>query len=120
MFTSHYNAIALLYRYRGLHDNSYPYGYSRQYWHILSARLAFVFAFQFLVYTLTSLIGWLVPDKPEELKFKMEREREVVKALLREREYESDIEDEDDDPVEFKDALQYLNPEDRGSCLKSA
>ena len=49
---------------------------------MVAARLAFVVVFQFLVYSITSLIAWVVPDVPENLKFKQEREREVVKEKL--------------------------------------
>lgn len=49
---------------------------------MVAARLAFVVVFQFLVYSITSLIAWVVPDVPENLKFKQERERQVVKEKL--------------------------------------
>lgn len=49
---------------------------------MVAARLAFVVVFQFLVYSITSLIAWAVPDVPENLKFKQERERQVVKEKL--------------------------------------
>ena len=49
---------------------------------MVAARLAFVVVFQFLVYSITSLIAWVVPDVPENLKFKQERERQLVKEKL--------------------------------------
>ena len=49
---------------------------------MVAARLALVVVFQFLVYSITSLIAWAVPDVPENLKFKQERERQVVKEKL--------------------------------------
>lgn len=49
---------------------------------MVAARLAFVVVFQFLVYSITSLIAWVVPDVPENSKFKQERERQVVKEKL--------------------------------------
>lgn len=99
------------YRYRGYHDNNYPYGYSRTYWHLLTARLAFVFVFQFIVYTITGFIAWLVPDRPAELQFKAEREKQVIKTVFQESEDYSDIEeysDNDDDTEVFEDAKQSL------------
>lgn len=99
------------YRYRGYHDNTYPYGYSRTYWHLLTARLAFVFVFQFIVYTITGFIAWLVPDRPAELQFKAEREKQVIKTVFQETEDYSDIEeysDNDDDTEVFEDAKQSL------------
>ena len=99
------------YRYRGYHDNTYPYGYSRTYWHLLTARLAFVFVFQFIVYTITGLIAWLIPDRPDELQFKAEREKQVIKTVFQDSEDYSDIEeysDNDDDTEKFEDAKQSL------------
>lgn len=98
-------------RYRGYHDNTYPYGYSKTYWHLLTARLAFVFIFQFIVYTITGLIAWLVPDRPDELQFKAEREKQVIKTVFQDSEDYSDIEeysDNDDDTDVFEDAKQSL------------
>lgn len=69
-------------RYSGYFDNTYPYNRSKEYWNVVAARLAFVVVFQFLVYSITSLIAWAVPDVPENLKFKQERERQVVKEKL--------------------------------------
>lgn len=69
-------------RYKGYYENTYPYKRSSEYWNILAARLAFVFIFQFVVYTITAFIAWIIPDIPEELKFKMKREKELEKAIL--------------------------------------
>lgn len=38
--------------------------------------------FQFVVYSLTGLIAWIIPDVPEDLQFKEEREKQVVKEKL--------------------------------------
>ena len=101
-------------RYRGYHDNTYPYGYSRTYWHLLTARLAFVFVFQFVVYAVTSFIAWLVPDRPDELEFKVEREKQVIKAVFHEDDDFSDLEEDedDDDTVVFEDAKQDFDVEE--------
>ena len=83
-------------RYAGYHDNTYPYKFSRQYWHVVAARLAFVLAFQFVVYSVTSMVGWAIPDIPENLKFKIEREKQVAKAALQPPS-DDDEEEEDED-----------------------
>ena len=104
-------------RYPGYHDSTYPYGFSKAYWHLLTARLAFVFVFQFVVYTVTGFIAWLVPDKPDELQFIMEREREMVKTVFYTPEYDSDIEElkkeEDDNVTHYEDALDEINVESK-------
>ena len=48
----------------------------------MAARLAFVVAFQFVVYSVTNMIAWIVPDVPEDLQFTDEREKQVVKEKL--------------------------------------
>lgn len=77
-------------RYKGYYKDSYPYKRSSEYWNILAARLAFVFVFQFVVYTITAFIAWVIPDVPEELKFKMRREKELEKAVLK-QEYNANV-----------------------------
>ena len=70
-----------------------------------------MFVFQFIVYTITGFIAWLVPDRPDELQFKAEREKQVIKTVFQESEDYSDIEeysDNDDDTEEFVDAKQSL------------
>lgn len=76
-------------RYKGYHNNYYPYNRSTEYWNILAARLAFVFVFQFTVYAIASFIAWIVPDTPEELEYKMKREKELAKALLQDHNNEN-------------------------------
>lgn len=72
-------------RYKGYFQNHYPYKHSSEYWNILAARLAFVFAFQFTVYAIASFIAWAIPDVPEELAFRMKREKELEKTLLKDQ-----------------------------------
>ena len=70
-----------------------------------------MFVFQFIVYTITGFIAWLVPDRPAELEFKAEREKQVIKTVFQESEDYSDIEeysDNDDDTEVFEDAKQSL------------
>ena len=70
-----------------------------------------MFVFQFIVYTITGFIAWLVPDRPAELEFKAEREKQVIKTVFQESEDYSDIEeysDNDDDTDVFEDAKQSL------------
>lgn len=101
-----------LYRYRGYHDNTYPYNYSREYWHLLAARLAFVLAFQLIVSAVTSFVAWVVPDTSDELKFKMEREKEIIKSVFYRNDDDSDVtdaDDEEDDVVQFEDARQEID-----------
>ena len=71
------------FRYKGYFEDTYPYKRSGEYWNILAARLAFVLIFQFVVYSITAFIAWIIPDIPEELKFKMKKEKELEKAILR-------------------------------------
>ena len=56
-------------------------------------------AFLFVVYSVTTLIAWIVPDVPENLKFKRAREKQVVKDKLGgpgdDDEEEEESEDED-------------------------
>ena len=43
------------------------------------------------------MIAWIVPDVPENLKFKMEREKQVVKEKLGVASDDEESEDEEDE-----------------------
>lgn len=83
-------------RYPGYHDSTYPYNHSEQYWNLIAARLAFVVVFFFVVHSITAMIAWIVPDVPENLKFKMEREKQVIKEKLGVASGDEESEDEED------------------------
>ena len=83
-------------RYSSYRDSTYPYNYSKEYWNLVAARLAFVVVFQFVVYSITGFIAWVVPDVPEDLQFKDEREKQVVKEKL------GTTSDDEDDSEEEK------------------
>lgn len=62
-----------------------PYKQNKQYWHVIAARLAFVFVFQFSVYLITSFISWLVPDVPKDLELKAKREDHLAKLAFKKK-----------------------------------
>ncbi|XP_068760647.1 anoctamin-4-like [Montipora capricornis] len=73
-------------RYPGYRIPNEPYDVNKQYWHVIAARLAFVFVFQYVVYSITKFIAWLVPDRPKLLDLKIRREEFLAKQALRQRE----------------------------------
>lgn len=68
--------------YSGYFDSSPPYKQNKHYWHVIAARLAFVFVFQFSVYVITNFIAWLVPDVPRILELKSKREKHLEKIIF--------------------------------------
>ena len=90
------NFVVSSLRYAGYHDSTYPYNHSEQYWNLIAARLAFVVVFFFVVHSITAMIAWIVPDVPANLKFKMEREKQVVKQKLGVASDDEESEDERD------------------------
>lgn len=94
-------------RYSGYFDNTYPYNHSKEYWNLVAARLAFVVVFQFVVYSITSMIAWIVPDVPENLKFKQDREKQVAKEKLGvPSDDEESAEDDEEDEMDQKSDRQ--------------
>lgn len=81
-------------RYPGYHEPHAPYTVTKQYWHVIAARLAFVFVFQYVVYACTKFVAWLVPDRPKLLELKIKREEFLAKESLQQRGVE-DIDDGD-------------------------
>lgn len=57
-------------------------------------------------------MAWVVPDTSQELKFKMEREREIVRSVFHRHDDDSDFtdaDDEEDDVGQFEDAKQEVD-----------
>ncbi|GAB6023958.1 hypothetical protein CHUAL_008688 [Chamberlinius hualienensis] len=59
-----------------------------EYWHIFAARLAFVVVYEHIVFTITGIVTYLIPDVPSDVKAKLEKE----KLLAREALYEAELE----------------------------
>ena len=74
-----------------------------------------MFVFQFIVYAVTGFVAWLVPDAPDELQFKIEREKQMVKSVFHTQDYDSDgeeiYEEEDDNVTQYEDAQEEIATE---------
>ncbi|KAF2357771.1 Anoctamin [Trinorchestia longiramus] len=76
-------------RYRALRlppDDPDKYEFKLQFWHVFTARLAFILIFEHVVFILTGLLAYLIPDIPAEVKVQMLREKKVEKETLFESE----------------------------------
>ncbi|XP_051248449.1 anoctamin-2b isoform X1 [Dicentrarchus labrax] len=61
------------------------YMFSKQYWCVLAARLAFVIVFQNLVMFLSLVVAWVIPDTPKTIMEQLKREKKLlVDVFLRE------------------------------------
>ncbi|KAM3587568.1 uncharacterized protein V6R79_009077 [Siganus canaliculatus] len=64
---------------------SEAYTFSKQYWCVLAARLAFVILFQNLVMFLSLVVAWVIPDVPKTIVEQLKREKKLlVDVFLRE------------------------------------
>ncbi|KAM7243815.1 hypothetical protein CapIbe_004423 [Capra ibex] len=61
-----------------------PYEFSKQYWAVLSARLAFVIIFQFL----SVLVDWMIPDIPTDISDQIKREKSLFVDFFLKEEHE--------------------------------
>uniref|UniRef100_A0A8D0KWB2 Anoctamin n=1 Tax=Strix occidentalis caurina TaxID=311401 RepID=A0A8D0KWB2_STROC len=64
------------------------YEFSKQYWAVLSARLAFVILFQNLVMFLSVLVDWMIPDIPKDITEQIKREKAVLVDFFLKEEHE--------------------------------
>uniref|UniRef100_A0A7N8XTF7 Anoctamin n=1 Tax=Mastacembelus armatus TaxID=205130 RepID=A0A7N8XTF7_9TELE len=61
------------------------YQFSKDYWCVLAARLAFVILFQNLVMFLSHVVAWVIPDVPKTIMEQLKREKKLlVDVFLRE------------------------------------
>ncbi|XP_055596668.1 anoctamin-4 isoform X3 [Uranotaenia lowii] len=69
-----------LYRgYRNGPSDTEQYGLSPHYWHVFAARLAFVVVFEHIVFVLTGIMQFIIPDIPVEVKTQIQRELMLAK-----------------------------------------
>ncbi|NWU83359.1 ANO2 protein, partial [Onychorhynchus coronatus] len=64
------------------------YEFSKQYWAVLSARLAFVILFQNLVMFLSVLVDWMIPDIPKDISQQIKKEKTVIVDFFLKEEHE--------------------------------
>ncbi|XP_010009086.1 PREDICTED: anoctamin-2-like [Nestor notabilis] len=64
------------------------YEFSKQYWAVLSARLAFVILFQNLVMFLSVLVDWMIPDIPKDISEQIKKEKRVLVDFFLKEEHE--------------------------------
>ncbi|XP_057710389.1 anoctamin-2b isoform X2 [Corythoichthys intestinalis] len=58
------------------------YHFSKQYWCVLAARLAFVILFQNLVMFLSLVVAWVIPDIPKTIVEQLKREKKLLVDLF--------------------------------------
>ncbi|XP_059393475.1 anoctamin-1a isoform X2 [Carassius carassius] len=63
-----------------------PYEFSREFWAILAARLAFVIIFQNVVMLMSDFVDWLIPDIPKDISIQIHKERNLVVELFMKQE----------------------------------
>uniref|UniRef100_UPI0037E7E5E4 anoctamin-2 n=1 Tax=Semicossyphus pulcher TaxID=241346 RepID=UPI0037E7E5E4 len=59
-----------------------PYSYSKQYWSMLAAKLAFVIFFQNFAMFLSMLVAWMIPDVPRSLREQLKKENTMLMEFL--------------------------------------
>ncbi|XP_043823751.1 anoctamin-2 [Dromiciops gliroides] len=64
------------------------YEFSKQYWSVLSARLAFVIIFQNLVMFLSVLVDWMIPDIPKDISDQIKKEKSLLVDFFLKEEHE--------------------------------
>ncbi|CAH1390645.1 unnamed protein product [Nezara viridula] len=96
----------------GPEDAHDPYGLSPQYWHVFAARLAFVVVFEHIVFALTGIMAYTIPDVPSEIKTQIKRER----LLAKEAKYEHGIKKSEDED-EYDEILTALRDSHNTSRL---
>lgn len=69
-------------KYRDFRDGPPDYTFNMKYWHVLTARLAFVIVFILIVVFLQWLISFLVTDTPRAVKMQILREKYLAKESI--------------------------------------
>uniref|UniRef100_A0A8C2G2D3 Anoctamin n=1 Tax=Cyprinus carpio TaxID=7962 RepID=A0A8C2G2D3_CYPCA len=87
-----------------------PYEFSRQFWAILAARLAFVIVFQNVVMLMSDFVDWLIPDIPKDISIQIHNERNLIVELFMKQEqgkkYRNTIGDPSPQPLRSRPSSQ--------------
>ncbi|XP_030621678.1 anoctamin-1a [Chanos chanos] len=59
-----------------------PYEFSREFWAVLAARLAFVIVFQNVVMLMSDFVDWLIPDIPKNISQQIHKEKTLIVELF--------------------------------------
>ncbi|XP_053710733.1 anoctamin-1a isoform X1 [Synchiropus splendidus] len=59
-----------------------PYELSKEFWAILSARLAFVVVFQNVVMLMSDFVDWLIPDIPKDISLQIHKEKILMVEMF--------------------------------------
>ncbi|CAL8244558.1 unnamed protein product [Lota lota] len=68
--------------YREHPGTSSPYEFTKEFWAILAARLAFVIVFQNVVMLMSDFIDWLIPDIPKDISLQIHKEKILMLELF--------------------------------------
>ncbi|XP_077567771.1 anoctamin-1a isoform X7 [Stigmatopora nigra] len=68
--------------YREPPSSSTPYDFSKEFWAILAARLAFVVVFQNVVMLMRDFVDWLIPDIPKDISLRIHKEKVLMVDLF--------------------------------------
>ncbi|XP_038111835.1 anoctamin-4 isoform X2 [Culex quinquefasciatus] len=99
-----------LYRgYRNGPTDNEQYGLSPHYWHVFAARLAFVVIFEHIVFVLTGIMQFIIPDIPVEVKTQIQREQ----MLAKEAKYQHGLKKSRD--TDYEEILHVLREQSNNS-----
>ncbi|XP_057696012.1 anoctamin-1a isoform X1 [Corythoichthys intestinalis] len=73
--------------YREPPSSSTPYDFSKEFWAILAARLAFVVVFQNVVMLMSDFVDWLIPDIPKDISLQIHKEKVLMIELFMKEEH---------------------------------
>jgi len=77
--------------YREPFDSSEPGGLTEEFWKALAARFIFVCVFEHLVFFIKTIVAYIVPDMPGDIKVQQLREQHVTKNYLYSKPDKNDI-----------------------------
>ncbi|KAJ6217834.1 hypothetical protein RDWZM_008991 [Blomia tropicalis] len=64
------------------------YKFTSYYWRLLAVRLSFVVVFENVIATITSLMRWIIPDVPQQLRQQMRQHAYLTNELILQQEFQ--------------------------------
>ncbi|XP_049838929.1 anoctamin-5-like isoform X1 [Schistocerca gregaria] len=78
----YYPEVCYYQGFRNPPGHPHQYEYSPVYWHVFAARMSFVVAFEHIVFILTGLLAYIIPDTSRTVRQLQQRERLVIMERL--------------------------------------
>ncbi|XP_054997772.1 anoctamin-5 isoform X4 [Sorex araneus] len=68
-------------------DHEQKYDHTKEYWHVLAARFAFIIMTEHIVLLIKFILAWMIPDIPTDVKERLKKEKLITAKIIHDFEF---------------------------------